>query len=120
VFVNAGKNSGRFAFLILARELWERTASTLPEHLRDAFGAHPTRIGSRQLEAASSIKVSGRQEKLTRLIDIFCRLNSSLRTDEVLSRTMDAAIDLTGAQIRWTRPSNRSSRACGKSSGWTG
>ena len=36
-----------------ARELWERTAATLPKHLRETFWSHPARTGRYFLGRAS-------------------------------------------------------------------
>ena len=85
--------------LIRAREIWERAAATLSPQLRDAFWRHPRRQGARSPGAeAHDPAASSRQRKLELLLDINQRLNSSLRTSEILQHTMDAAIQLTGAE----------------------
>lgn len=84
---------------LAARELWERGGATLAPELRDGFwrgrrhGA--ARAGPPQ---AAPPGVAAREAKLRLLVEIFRRLNSSLRTEEVLERAMDAAIELTGAE----------------------
>ncbi|MBN1610554.1 MAG: sigma 54-interacting transcriptional regulator [Polyangiaceae bacterium] len=83
----------------LARELWEREAAALPVELRDGFWQSRRRRAARaQPAAVSSSAVSPREHKLRLLVEIFRRLNSSLKTEEVLQRAMDAAIELTGAE----------------------
>ena len=82
-----------------ARELWERAAATLPAELRETFLAHPRRAGALQaIETPGSAPSTARQQKLQLLLDINKRLNSSLKTSEILERTMDTAIQLTGAE----------------------
>ncbi len=85
--------------LVRAREVWERAAVTLEPQLRDAFWRHPRRRDARSPSAeAREPAGSNRQRKLELLLDINQRLNSSLRTSEILQHTMDAAIQLTGAE----------------------
>ena len=85
-----------------ALELWDRAAASLDSHLRDAFWAHPRRAHLPRVEAPRAepvgIGTSSREKKLERLLEINSRLNSSLRTKEVLEYTMDAAVELTGAE----------------------
>jgi serine/threonine-protein kinase PknK len=82
-----------------AREIWERAAASLAVGLREAFWRHPKRIGARQVETAETpTDATGREQKLRLLLDINKRLNSSLKTSEILKHTMDAAIQLTGAE----------------------
>jgi serine/threonine-protein kinase PknK len=84
---------------LLARELWEREAAALPVELRDGFWhSRRRRAALAQPPAAGDSVVSLREDKLRLLVDIFRRLNSSLKTEEVLQRAMDAAIELTGAE----------------------
>jgi len=82
-----------------AREIWERTAAPLDVGIREAFWNHPKR---RQLKIAETKHASGpptgRRDKFARLLDINKRLNSSLSSQQVLGQTMDAAIELTGAE----------------------
>lgn len=83
-----------------ARELWERIASELPAPQRAAFWRHPRRRPATPEPASESSipSVSRRIEKLERLLAINKRINSTLRTRQVLEQAMDAAIDLTGAE----------------------
>ncbi len=84
---------------LAARERWEREAAALPPELRDGFWQHPRRRAARAAEPAAAVVGStAREHKLRLLVEIFRRLNSSLRTDEVLQCAMDAAIELTGAE----------------------
>lgn len=83
--------------LSLARELDERVAASLPEPLREPFWKHAKRRtpGGPQ---PSQLTAPALSDKLRRLLDINAKLNSSLRTRDVLSRTMDAAVELVGAE----------------------
>lgn len=84
---------------LAARERWERAAAALPPELRDGFWQHPRRRAARTpAPAPASEGATLREHKLRLLVELFRRLNSSLRTDEVLERAMDAAIELTGAE----------------------
>jgi serine/threonine-protein kinase PknK len=84
---------------LLARELWEREAAALPVELRDGFWhSRRRRAVLGETPAAGAPGVSPREHKLRLLVEIFRRLNSSLKTEEVLQRAMDAAIELTGAE----------------------
>ncbi len=84
---------------LTARELWERGAATLPPELRDGFWRGRRRgamaATTTHTEAPA---VAAREAKLRLLVEIFRRLNSSLKTEEVLECAMDAAIELTGAE----------------------
>ena len=79
------------------RELWERIAATLPDAVRAPFWSHPKRSHS-QTTPTSSVTTDLLVRKLRRLVQVNAELNSSLRTTEVLNRTMDAAIELVGAE----------------------
>ena len=85
-----------------ARALWERTAAPLTTSVRDAFWRHPRRAGLGPAVAPSALVAAPltatREHRLELLLKINQRLNSSLRSDEVLELTMDAAIELTGAE----------------------
>lgn len=84
-----------------ARELWERIAATLPPELYDVFWSHPQRQRARLVEAVDSAEPDSEEalpERVTRLLEIYRQLGSSLKTSEVLRRTLDAAIELTGAE----------------------
>jgi transcriptional regulator with GAF, ATPase, and Fis domain len=80
-----------------AREALERIAASLPSHQRAAFWAHPSRRDVSNA-ARPSRDDPPLVDKLRRLLDINKKLNSSLTANEVLSRTMDAAVELTGAE----------------------
>ncbi len=82
-----------------AQELWEEAAARLPEAFRAPFWKHPRRAKVRRtvLEPTRD-RASRREQKLELLVDINKRLNSSLDAQEVLTRAMDAAIELTGAE----------------------
>lgn len=84
-----------------ARELWERIAATLPPRLHDMFWSHPLRRRARLIEAAEPAKPTSEgalPDRVTRLLEIYRQLGSSLKISEVLRRTLDAAIELTGAE----------------------
>jgi serine/threonine-protein kinase PknK len=83
----------------LAQEVWEQCVAALPAALRDAFWQHPKRRAAvREQSAQHGGAGSEREHKLELLVDIFRRLNSSLKTEQVLERAMDAAIELSGAE----------------------
>ncbi len=85
--------------LAAARELWARLADSLPEPLRDGFFRHPRRRDLREpVVAQRSSAREGRAEKLERLVTLFRKLNTSLEVPDVLSMTLDAAIELTNAE----------------------
>jgi transcriptional regulator with GAF, ATPase, and Fis domain len=86
-----------------ARELWERTAATLPQHLKEGFWRHPARKGLAEPERGLTAKErprspSAREKNLERLLDINKKLNSSLDTKVVLNYTIDSAIELTESE----------------------
>jgi serine/threonine-protein kinase PknK len=84
---------------VAAREIWERASAALPAAVREAFWKHPRRAPAQPVpELSAPATGSGRERKLELLLDINKRLNSSLKTGELLERTMDAAIQLTGAE----------------------
>jgi len=79
----------------LAKEIDERVAASLPESLREAYWTHPKRRVDRVPESRHNPALA---DKVRRLLDINAKLNSSLRTRDVLSRTMDAAVEMVGAE----------------------
>jgi len=82
-----------------AQEAWEEAAARLPEAFRASFWKHPRRAAlPRALPEPARDRASRREQKLELLVDINKRLNSSLDAQEVLTRAMDAAIELTGAE----------------------
>ncbi len=82
-----------------AQEVWEEAAARLPEPFRASFWKHPRRAAlPRALPEPTRDRASRREHKLELLVDINKRLNSSLDAQEVLTRAMDAAIELTGAE----------------------
>ncbi len=87
-----------------ARELWERVAAQLPETLRPSFWRHPRRAHAADppttpsTDRPSQDALAARVQKLERMIAINRRINSTLRTRQVLEQAMDAAIELTGAE----------------------
>ncbi len=86
----------------LAASGWERLRLGLPASARDAFDAHPERAAAQQLrevapqDGAPSGETAARQ--LRRFVEINRRLNSSLAPQQVLKETMEAAIELSGAE----------------------
>lgn len=80
-----------------ARELLEGIASGLPSEwcsaLWERYGA-----ALRHLEDAHDDGPSRRESKLRRLLDLTTSLSASLDAKEVLERTMDVAIEVTGAE----------------------
>jgi transcriptional regulator with GAF, ATPase, and Fis domain/serine/threonine protein kinase len=78
-----------------ALERWDRCAASLEPALREAFLAHPRRALSvpRAVEPAPD-----RERFLERVLAVNARINQSLKADDVLSYTMDAAVDLAGAE----------------------
>jgi transcriptional regulator with GAF, ATPase, and Fis domain len=84
-----------------ALELWDRCAATLPAHMRDGVWTHPRRVHLPRPAPGAGAPVAGpspRERKLERLVAINARLNSSFDTRAVLESTMDAAVELTGAE----------------------
>jgi transcriptional regulator with GAF, ATPase, and Fis domain len=90
---------------VRARELWERVAAQLPSTLRSSFWRHPRRALVAEIDnprpatdrpAQDALAV--RVQKLERMLAINRRINSTLRTRQVLEQAMDAAIELTGAE----------------------
>jgi transcriptional regulator with GAF, ATPase, and Fis domain len=79
-----------------ARELWERIAATLPSSFHDAFWRHPKR--AEQSEFPDEVEPAAAASRAIRLMEINRQLSSSLRTEDVLRHTMDAAIELSGAE----------------------
>src|SRR5690606_3226287 len=77
---------------------WERISAALPDKLRDAFWRHPARRQLVQPLALPAAMPSSDVARLRRLLEINKRLCSTLDPNEVLERTMDAAIELTGAE----------------------
>ena len=85
----------------LASESLERMAMSLPATLRDTFWRHPQR--RRDTDPSPPVPAVSSQDgeataKLLRLLEINRKLSSSLETKDVLRLTMDAAIELTGAE----------------------
>ncbi len=82
-----------------AREIWERLAAAFPPSDREAFWRHPRRASTSQDTTVEPHRgESTAESRLRLLLQINKRLNSSLQSEEVLRRAMDAAIDLTGAE----------------------
>jgi transcriptional regulator with GAF, ATPase, and Fis domain len=87
-----------------ARELWERVAAQLPATLRAPFWRHPRRTLSAEVatrpttDRPAQDALTIRVQKLERMLAINRRINSTLRTRQVLEQAMDAAIELTGAE----------------------
>ena len=84
--------------LSLARALWERAAASLTAAEREAFWRHPKRARARVTDIDAPSLTSEGDSRMRRLLEINKRLNSSLRTEDVLRATMDAAVELTGAE----------------------
>ena len=84
--------------LSTARALWERSASSLNAAAREAFWLHPKRSRARVTDVDATPTRSDGDGRLRKLLEVNKRLNSSLRTDDVLRAAMDAAIELTGAE----------------------
>ncbi|MEM9191375.1 MAG: sigma 54-interacting transcriptional regulator [Myxococcota bacterium] len=80
-----------------AAELWDRCAATLDGPMRDAFRSHLRRQRSTP-EPDRTEAPRSRERTLERLIAINGKLAASLDFGEVLAFTMDAAIELTGAE----------------------
>ncbi|MCC7535683.1 MAG: sigma 54-interacting transcriptional regulator [Deltaproteobacteria bacterium] len=85
-----------------ARAAWERTAAGLPHELREVFWQHPRRRGLERALRSADVRGEkgrgGREAKLERLLAVNRLLASTLESGEVLRRTMDAAIEITGAE----------------------
>ncbi len=83
-----------------AAGLWERMATSLPEHMLEAFWSHPARRAEAQLASSghNSATSTGQSRQLVRLLDINAKLNSSLDVEDVLACTIDSALELTGAE----------------------
>ncbi|MEM9188926.1 MAG: sigma 54-interacting transcriptional regulator [Myxococcota bacterium] len=79
-----------------ALAIWERIAAPLDAELLDAFWSIPLRRECRALAEARPQREP--DERFRALHTINKKLNSRLRIDEVLGVTMQAAIDLTGAE----------------------
>jgi transcriptional regulator with GAF, ATPase, and Fis domain/serine/threonine protein kinase len=83
-----------------AESLWRKIASGLTPEYEQAFWRHPSRR-RRPAEAAPAPGVAPPDElaeRLTHFLAVNRRLNSALSVEEVLRCTMDAAIELTGAE----------------------
>ncbi len=83
-----------------ARRLWDRMAIGLPSTLRDVFWGHPRR---RRADVTQSFEGIARDpgaevQTLRKLLSVNRRLNSALTAPRVLDATIDAAIELTGAE----------------------
>jgi len=82
-----------------AQEAWERIQASLPPELHDVFWAHPLRARLSEARApAPATAASEDSKRLRRLLSINRKLNSTLDVKQVLEWTMDAAIDLSGAE----------------------
>jgi transcriptional regulator with GAF, ATPase, and Fis domain/serine/threonine protein kinase len=80
----------------LARQFDERLAASLPGPLQESFWTHPKRRAARAVDSRHGVPALA--DKVRRLLDINAKLNSSLRTKDVLNRTMEAAVELVGAE----------------------
>ncbi len=80
-----------------ARDAWERTEGLLPESLREPFRRHPRRAVP-DLRPSAGPAAPGPDSRFRHLLDINRKLNSSLDPKRVLDATIDAAIELTGAE----------------------
>jgi transcriptional regulator with GAF, ATPase, and Fis domain/tetratricopeptide (TPR) repeat protein len=86
-----------------ACELFEQSAATLDATLEiglvEAFFAHPLRRGRREaLLPPAVVERSGREAKLARLVAINRKLSATLDPAQVLSLTIESALELTGAE----------------------
>ncbi|MGE3631277.1 MAG: sigma 54-interacting transcriptional regulator [Sandaracinaceae bacterium] len=81
-----------------ARDAWERTEGLLPESLREAFRRHPRRSLPELTARTREPAVAGPDPRVAHLLAINRKLNSSLDPARVLDATIDAAIELTGAE----------------------
>ena len=81
-----------------ATGLWERMATSLPDHMLEAFWSHPARRNEPHLASSSSSASVGQERKLARLLDINAKLNTSLDVEKVLACAIDSALELTGAE----------------------
>ena len=81
----------------LAQRSWERLRLGLSQRAREAFDSHPERaaLASTALPVSADV---GMSKQLRRFVEINRRLNSNLTLDAVLKETMDAAIELSGAE----------------------
>lgn len=81
-----------------AAEHWERMAVRLPDSERDAFRRHPRRRDVFDAKPVQGREPGEARGRLEHLVELAKRVNSSLELSKVLSRAMDAAIELTGAE----------------------
>jgi serine/threonine-protein kinase PknK len=84
-----------------ARALYERMGAGLPAALRAELFRDPRRAVLRDPETAAPVsehRARGLPARLSRLLEINRQLTASLDLGEVLRATMDAAIELTGAE----------------------
>ncbi len=82
-----------------AQSTWERIAALLPDPMREPFWLHPLRRGTRPVHAPpDKPRGDAVDARFDRLLEVNKRINSTLDTQEILRRTMDAAIELTGAE----------------------
>ncbi|MCC6555658.1 MAG: sigma 54-interacting transcriptional regulator [Polyangiaceae bacterium] len=90
-----------------ARGLWETVHASLPPRLAGAFWRHPLRAPLRPEEDAperpaaapsEARRPAGITDVARHARDINRKLSACARTEEVLSLTMDSAIELTGAE----------------------
>jgi transcriptional regulator with GAF, ATPase, and Fis domain len=80
-----------------ALETWERCAATLPESLRESYWQHPRRRSASPTTPEPPAQTFA-PARLVGLLNINARLNRSLNPRDVLQHTMDAAVELTGAE----------------------
>ncbi len=73
-------------------------ATSLPDHMLEAFWSHPARRNEPHLASSSSSASVGQERKLARLLDINAKLNTSLDVEKVLACAIDSALELTGAE----------------------
>ena len=92
-----------------AMELWERAAATLPRAMRDGFWSRPARAAVKvfagsdhaapnRIDSPAGQPSAIGQRQLEHLLAINRKLSSSLDLEQVLSWTIDSALELTGAE----------------------
>ncbi|MDC3988196.1 sigma 54-interacting transcriptional regulator [Polyangium jinanense] len=81
-----------------ADALWEEAVSGLAPELRSAFFAHPRRRLRTPVPLHLGGAPQGRMEKLSRLLDLYRKLNGTDEANGILVMALDAAIELTGAE----------------------
>ncbi|WP_170229181.1 sigma 54-interacting transcriptional regulator [Polyangium fumosum] len=95
---HAGERARASTLRARADALWEEVVAGLAPELRSAFFAHPRRRTRAPVPRHAAEAPEGRADKLTRLLDLYRKLNGTDEASGILVMALDAAIELTGAE----------------------